>query len=224
MSDTIYIFAGPSLYRSGLTPSSFPDVHWLPPVRRGDVARLMEGGLEPGAIAIADGTFHAYPSVSHAEIRGALKAGWNVYGVCSMGAIRAAEMRHMGMMPWGRVAAMFCENPWMADDEVALVHGNEDPYVPLSEPLVHTREFMGWAVGAGLLERRLADQMLESIQGRWYGERTMALLERQLFQSMDGSVPEPIREALQEFDRFRLKQKDLSAFVKSAPWKFEGST
>lgn len=220
MNKVIHIFAGPSLYGSGIQPSTCPDVQWMPPVRRGDVARLCEGEKTPSMIAIADGTFHAYPSVSHGEIRSAIDAGWQVYGLCSMGAIRAAEMRHMGMIPWGRVASMFCENPWLADDEVALIHGNEEPYIPLSEPLIHMREFLDWANRTQLLDQTHAQRITESLRERWYGERTISLLEAQLLEVL-GVAPlsDQLQSGLGDFGRFRLKQKDLATFVKSHPWQ-----
>jgi hypothetical protein len=192
----------------------------VPPVKRGDIERLLEREQTPGVVAIADGTFHAYPSVSHVEIRNAVNAGWKIYGLCSMGAIRAAEMRHLGVIPWGRVASMFCEKLWLADDEVALVHGSEAPYVPLSEPLIHIREFLDWASKCKSVDSAQADQIIESIRNRWYGERTLAFLEKQLQETLGvKSLSAQLREGLDNFSRFRLKQKDLASFVKSRPWQ-----
>lgn len=217
----VHIFAGPSLLGSGLDPSSYTDIHWLPPVRRGDVVRLREHEKEPSMIAIADGTFHAYPSVSHEEIRSAINAGWQVYGMCSMGAIRASEMRHMGMIAWGRVASMFCENPWLADDEVALIHENESPYIALSEPLIHLREFLNWASRSQILNRTDVTQITEALRERWYGERTLSLLHAQLRGTLGVTLlPDELQSSLANFNHFRLKQQDLASFVKSCPWRW----
>ncbi len=68
----------------------------LPPVKRGDVEKLISE-REPGAMAIVDGLFQQCLSVGHAEIRSAVAAGWQVWGLSSMGAIRAYEMRNMGV-------------------------------------------------------------------------------------------------------------------------------
>jgi hypothetical protein len=223
MHKVAHIFAGPSLFGSGLLPAADDEVTWMPPVRRGDIERLLEIKQEPAVIAIADGTFHAYPSVSHVEIRTAIENGWTVYGLCSMGAIRAAEMRHLGMVPWGRVASKFCQDPNLPDDEVALVHGSDAPYVSLSEPLVHMREFLSWALDCGLLSQDEVRQVATSLRNRWYGERTLGLLEREMRIALRvAALPSELQNGLDDFGRFRLKQADLAAFVKVKPWMIGG--
>ncbi len=78
MPESITIFAGPSLHGTELQagPSG---LCWVSPARRGDIAQLVESQA-PGAIGLADGTFHSYSSVGHVEIRTAIERGWRVYG------------------------------------------------------------------------------------------------------------------------------------------------
>jgi TfuA protein len=217
MRKTVFMFAVPSTYGTRLGADS--DITWLPPARRGDIEKIISKNTEPSVIGLADGTFHSYPSVSHVELREAMEVGWRVYGLCSMGAIRVSEMHHMGMVAWGRVAEMFCRMPNFADDEVALVHGADAPYAPLSEPLVHIREFCAYARGRGWLNNEQAVAVIEILRERWYGERTLANLRHHLCQVLRLSeLPADISEAIDNFNSFRLKQKDLESFLLRKPW------
>ncbi|OWQ85747.1 hypothetical protein CDN99_21995 [Roseateles aquatilis] len=219
MADKIFVFAGPSLFGTGLAPASTPYIEWLAPARRGDVEQLKDNIDEPGTIGLADGTFHTYPSVSHVEIRDAIGNGWKVFGLCSMGAIRAAEMQHMGVHPWGRVAEHFCRHPETPDDEVALVHGDEIPFVPLSEPLVHIREFLLHMERAAVLHSDQAAEVAAYFSGVWYGERTLEALRESLLSILGvAELPQIAAQALSNFSRFRLKQADLISFVSQQPW------
>lgn len=221
MHEQITIFAGPSLFSTGLDlRESSMGVTWMPPARRGDIEKLVSCSTRPGSIGLADGTFHAYPAVSHVELRNAINGGWRVYGLCSMGAIRSAEMQHMGMRPWGVVAAKFCEDDSFADDEVALVHGSSHPYSPISEPLIHIREFLRCMQSEGCLAADQAEQILATLQPRWYGERTHAELKKQLASVLwTSQLPKKLNDAVDNFCRFRLKQQDLVSFVNSRPWE-----
>lgn len=223
----IFVFAGPSLHGTGLGPNAADPagsrIHWMPPARRGDIERLAASrpvaDERRAVIALADGTFHSYPSVRHIELRDAIDAGWLVFGLCSMGAIRVAEMQHLGMRPWGQVAQRFCADPDFADDEVALVHGSSEPYLPLSEPMVHIREFLSAAAGDGLVSQAQHDQVIDSLRCRWYGERTLANLRRELQRSLGtAELPQALSDRLRDFAPYRLKQADLTSFIQAAPW------
>lgn len=226
MQRTCFLFAGPSRHgtRYQSTPMG-PDAGgrplvWLPPARRGDAQRLVEQQPQPGILALADGTFHSYPAIGHIELRQAMERGWIFVGLCSMGAIRSCEMQHLGARPWGRVAAMFCENPALPDDEVALVHGAEAPWLPLSEPLIHLREYLRRMVVQGIVPQDVADAAAESLRTRWYGERTLPALRAELQRGLAGqpALARALAEAA-DFRPYRLKQQDLEAFVDSEPWR-----
>jgi TfuA protein len=221
MHKDVYIFAGPSLFGLDLSDASKNDLEWLPPARRGSIEQLISGRA-PGVIGLADGTFHSYPSVGHVELREAINAGWIVYGLCSMGAIRVSEMRHMGMRPWGKVAFMYCENPNFADDEVALVHSSDAPYVPLSEPMVHLREFFKFVEEHKWLDDAQIKAAIDYLRERWYGERTLTRLHQILLDQLNVSqLPSEIFGAIENFSIFRIKQMDLRDFVTVRPWCFE---
>src|SRR5262245_27105209 len=141
MKQSFVMYAGPTLRRA-LASANKPRLDELtvvPPVERGDIARLVNNS-PPGVLVIVDGYFHLRNlSVSHLEIRTALKLGWTVWGLSSMGAIRAAEMHHVGVHGFGDVFARYRDDDDFRDDEVALLHEPTPPYRELSEPLVNIR-------------------------------------------------------------------------------------
>jgi len=191
---------------------------WLPPARRGDIAALVSQHSTPGVLALADGTFHSYPSVAHVELRQAIERGWLVYGLCSMGAIRACEMQHMGMRPFGYVARLFCQDPDMADDEVALIHATDAPYLPFSEPMVHLRAYLQDMLAKGFLTLDQHAAITAHVRERWYAERTLNLLRDTLTRLASSASHTALFEHLDDFTPYRLKQRDLMAFLQAKPW------
>src|SRR2546423_1317132 len=105
--DRLVLFVGPTMATSPRARALAKGCVVRRPVRRGDVARLVASRKKPGTMAIVDGVFHDSLAVGHAEIRDALARGWAVWGLSSMGAIRAREMSHVGMRGFGRVYARF---------------------------------------------------------------------------------------------------------------------
>ena len=131
------LFAGPSTW--GVAPACFAGIAVRPPARRGDIDRLLEGAAAPAVVILCDGVFQNVPAVSHAELCRAIDAGWQVWGVSSLGAIRAFELRDEGMRGFGEVAAMFEQFEDFTDDEMCLLHYPEAPWFPVSEALVNVR-------------------------------------------------------------------------------------
>ncbi|MDO0914348.1 TfuA-like protein [Streptomyces sp. DT2A-34] len=207
-----HLFVGPSAM--GLRTPIPHDVEVHPPARRGSVHRLIAQQPEPGVILLADGTFHSYPAVGHRELRDALESGWRVWGLCSMGAIRAAEMHTLGMLGHGSVFRAFADDPDFADDEVALVHGLEPPFRAVSEPMVHLRSYFEHLRTTGALSAEQVDQALAYFKRRWYAERTLPAL----VQYLEGLGHHAVRADVREFDRFRVKTHDLESFLTDRPW------
>ena len=206
MSEPV-LHVGPSAHGLAIPPG----FETRPPARRGDVDDLVATREDPGVLIIADGTFHSFPSVGHAEIRTALERGWTVWGLCSMGAIRAAEMRSLGMRGFGSVYQMYVDDPDFDDDEVALLHASEPPYTPVSEPLVHIRSFLADLVARGIL----ADEAttIDVLKNRWYGERTLGLLRKTLIEA--GLSTSTVDRELADFARHRTKTADLRLFLET---------
>jgi len=218
----VFIYAGPSRFDTPFhdePPEDFEgSVSWLPPVRRGDIEKLVQTVPTPGVIGLADGTFHTYPSVAHVELRDAMRKGWRIYGLCSMGALRAAEMRHQGMQPFGRVANAFCSDPELADDEVALIHASEAPFYPFSEPLIHIRAYLSHMYELALLDAAEHAELVSVMKERWYAERTLKFLESHVLRVAHSDTHEQLQARLASFQAYRLKQQDLVQFVQEKPW------
>ena len=150
-----------------------------PPVRRGDIAALMDD--PPDAIAIVDGYFEQVPSVWHKEILFALAAGVKVAGAASMGALRAAELAQFGMVGVGRVFEAFragrfapFADPFEDDDEVAVVHGPAELGYPASDALVDMRASFAAAVEAGVIDADVAAALVGVAKSVFFKERTHA--------------------------------------------------
>ena len=210
------MFVGPTLNGSTRVAEA-NGMRVLPPVKRGDIERLV-ATRRPGVAVIVDGQFHQCLSVSHAEIRSAIAHGWQVWGLSSMGAIRACEMKHMGMRGYGDVYEWFCRDAEFRDDEVALTHGADKPYLALSEPLIHIRVWLDELVKTRLLRSTQQKRLLRELMSLWYGDRTLSLA-RAMVLSIVPKREQEIDRTLADFDRFRLKSHDLSRFIQEQPWQ-----
>lgn len=170
MPAPIAIFAGPSL-----RPADRPDdgeLLWLPPVARGDVARLVAARRRPRAIAIIDGHFEGRPAVLHKEILWALAEGIPVWGAASMGALRAAELQAFGMVGVGRIFEWFRDGLLTDDDEVAVRHGPAAlGWPPVSLPMVDLRATVDAALRAQILDAPTAAALIRAGKGIFYKER-----------------------------------------------------
>jgi|SRR5687768_11680125 len=215
LNSRCWMFVGPTL-NGAASIAKENGVRLLPPVKRGDVERLVST-RSPGVMAIVDGQFHQCLSVGHAEIRFAIAKGWQVWGLSSMGAIRACEMRHMGMHGFGEVYEWFCRDDDFRDDEVALTHGPTAPYVALSEPLIHIRVWFGELVKKRLLSAAQEKRLIKELMSMWFGERTLSRVGAMVLATIPHHAPE-VKEALAVFDRYRLKSRDLSDFLRERPW------
>lgn len=212
-----FLFAGPTLAVGKTTPVP-DDICVLRPAARGDIQSLVSR-VAPSSLALADGYFHQALSVGHAELRDAIGRGWRVWGLSSLGAIRAYEMRDFGMLGYGAVYEMFCNSEDFRDDEVALLHASDPPYRPISEPLVHLRAALQYLQMHGIVTPQLARDAEVWLMSIWYGDRTLPALVRFLTTASTSEQAAHVAECLADFDRFRVKGQDLARFVREAPWR-----
>jgi hypothetical protein len=215
--DRPYLFAGPTLARAqAMRPElDLGAVEVQPPIQRGDLPRLARAAA-PGVFVIVDGLFHHTLPVGHAEIRQALGAGWQVWGLSSMGAIRAREMRHLGMRGYGEVYALYCQDGVdFRDDEVTLLHDPDPPFREISEPLVHLRFALAHLRDRGALAGADHDAIIGELMEMWFGERTLGWLRERL---RPCCPDEAVVECFRSFDRFRCKPLDLLKFMDERPW------
>jgi len=186
----------------------------LPPARRGDVAALV-ARFTPRTLVLVDGVFHQVLAVGHVELRDAIAAGWTVWGLSSMGAIRAREMQHMGMRGFGEVFSRFCEPGDFRDDEVTLLHTPGPEYRELSEPMVHLRVALDDLSARGAISSAQARDIRDHLLGRYFGDRTLALFARLLREHGAEIEPDdrPGEVSWPGFDRYRIKCHDLIRFI-----------
>lgn len=189
----------------------------LPPAQRGDIPKVLSG--PPGIIVLVDGRFHQSLAVGHAELRSALDLGWELWGLSSMGAIRAFEMRHLGMRAFGRVYEFFLGEEDFQDDEVALLHAPVFPYFGITEPLIHLRHFVFQLERADVITLAQARTVVRKLKRLWYGERTRKLT-LELVSSVAGDSAMTIARAMSaDFRPFEVKVLDLTTFLAESVWE-----
>lgn len=214
----IDVFAGPTRGRLLDRPAWEGAVRWRPPAGRGDVERLV-ATERPGTLALVDGLFQERLAVGHAEILAALRAGWIVWGLSSMGAIRAFEMRYLGVRGVGRVYRHFLDGADFRDDEVALLHEPEHPYRAFTEPLIHLRYALADLRDRGDLSPDAHDDVVRSLSDQWFGERTMDRFIDLVLAVVRPDRNGGVRHRLADFDRYRIKQADLVEFLELGEWR-----
>ena len=211
------MFAGPSFAGCDqLVSAARRSVEILPPVQRYDVERLVATHA-PSMMILVDGYFQQCLSVGHAEIRDAVSAGWTVWGLSSLGAIRAYEMRDIGVRGYGRVYQRFYEEEDFRDDEVALIHQPEPPYRSFSEPLIHIRFFLRHLVQIELITPSLEEHLLTKLMSMWFGDRTLGWLRSSLVDLAPQNAA-ALGNVLDDFQPFRVKFHDLCDFIREQPW------
>ncbi|KXZ71491.1 TfuA-like protein [Acinetobacter venetianus] len=214
IKEAVVAFIGPSSFGTNLleTPQG---INYLPPVKRDDITKLLDSGFI-GDVLIVDGYFHSQPSVSHSEIVNAIQAGCNVWGVSSMGAIRAYEMKENGMKGFGYVYNCFIHYDDFTDDEVALMHLPVPPYNPVSEPLVNIRYFLDSLVKNKYIDQKICSSIIEKFKCMYFGDRYLS----DMFKMLSDHVPQELLIDYQDnFDQFRVKTIDLMDFFKMKVWE-----
>ena len=213
----VTLFVGPTAH--GIVPKLLADdgLAWRPPAGRGDIDRLVGEQATPGVVVLCDGSFEATPAVSHAELCRAIDAGWQVWGVSSLGAIRAHELRGEGMQGFGYVYAQFSRYNDFTDDELCLLHLPGAPYEPVTEALVNLRyalESQGAELGMPVSSQRA---VVTELQGLWFGDRTVERIQQALVGT--GGLPAGKAERLLAWlGAHRIKSIDLVRLLSVQPW------
>ena len=212
----VTLFAGPSAYGVPRSVLFEARVDLRPPVRRGEVDALIAEATESGVVVICDGVFQSEPAVSHGEILRAIDAGWQVWGVSSIGAIRAFELREEGMKGFGYVRGQFDRFEDFTDDEMCLLHSPQEPYFPLSEALINVRFVLERWRHALPLSVRQERRILETLRALWFGDRTEETIRHAI---VDRGVDASRVDALLNWlSQNRIKTIDLLALMSRQPW------
>jgi len=187
----IAVFLGPSLDQA--TARTLLPANYYPPVRMGDVYRLVTCGVR--LIVIIDGVFHGTAPVWQREIVAAMQNGITVVGASSMGALRAVELETFGMIGHGTIVDWYRAGRIEGDDEVALIHADgEYGYRAMSEPLVNIRWNLDRAVAAGALGEPDRQALLAEMQARDHTTRSYpAMFESEAFQRIDAAARDAVR-------------------------------
>ena len=149
------LFAGPSLYGDIVAGriAAAPDVVCRGPAAQGDVAAAVLDGAT--AIGLVDGRYEDVAAPWHKEILFALSEGVAVYGGGSLGALRAAECAHFGMIGVGEIFARYMSGDLVDDSAVAQLHAPAElDYLPLTEALVNVEATIRRLAARGLIDRR----------------------------------------------------------------------
>lgn len=172
----IAVFVGPTIGVEAAR-AILPHANYYPPAKMGDVYLLLGTGVR--RILVVDGVFHSATPVWQRELLAALDLGIEVYGASSMGALRAVELCPFGMIGVGTIFEWYRDGVIDADDEVALMHGDEAAgYRALSEPLVNMRATLAAAADVGVVSPAEAEEALAWARSTFYAERSYADLLR----------------------------------------------
>jgi hypothetical protein len=193
MTARAVVFAGPSI--AAARAREVLDVEVLPPVRRGDVDALFRRESPPRRVGIVDGVFLQALAVSPKEILAALDHhDVAFYGSSSMGALRAAELADLGMVPVGAIAGLYRGGEVDADDEVAITY---DPRTleALSEPMVNIRLALAAAVRDGTLPEHVATAAVAAAKALYFPDRSWPAVVR----ALSDRLPEEDAAALRAF-------------------------
>jgi hypothetical protein len=209
----VVLFAGPSLNSNARDLVKDSGIDWHQPCQRLDIRRLLEAGNHD-CLIIADGFFHQVNAIGHREIRDAIDRGLVVWGLSSIGAIRAYELRHHGMRGYGKVYDRFYQEDDLQDDEIALLHGPAPRYFRFSEPLIHLRCCIEDLTQKKLINKEEAKLVICQLKERYFGERTLALFAK----TMKEITGYRVDEIIADFDRYRQKEIDLVNFLQQKVW------
>ena len=168
----VAIYLGPSLDRA--EAESILDANYLPPICRGDLAKLPEATR---IVGIVDGEFFQNLAVSPKEVVALLDRGIQVFGAASMGALRAAETYHFGTVGVGEVFQMYRDGVLDGDDEVALAYDRES-YAHFSEPLVNIRRALELALAARVIDETEMRGLIQQMKAYYFPDRSYRALQK----------------------------------------------
>ena len=212
MSQAI-LFAGPSLNQASKDLLTGLDIDWHPPCQHLDIAKILKD-RQVKYIFIADGFFHQVNAIGYREIIEALTLDIDIWGLSSMGAIRAYELRQLGMKGFGVVYDRFLQEDDFQDDEVALLHGPSPDYLKFSEPLIHMRLCIEDLVKRGGIYAQQGFEIIQFLKQRYFGERTLDLFAETFFRI----TRQRLADLVADFDPYRQKEHDLFQFLNCKIW------
>jgi hypothetical protein len=180
------MFIGPSTPCSPQATTALTNYELCPPIKRGDL-RTMVAERPAGQVVIVDGLFYHSFAVDHRELADAAGSGWDIVGMSSMGALRAAEMSAHGVTGFGAVFRLVL-HPGLDDDELMLLHDQEPPFRAATVPLVEIRAGLGALVATGRCTERLACHVIDGLRNMWFGARSWGVVEHLILDHAEGTT------------------------------------
>ena len=193
------VFAGISVSHAKVRDLVLADVR--PPVREGDLDLIRGIGT---TVAIIDGELAPNTFLSASEIERAIGRGLDLRGSSSVGALRAAELRHRSMMGSGWVYRAFCTGWFTGTEEIAVLY---DPrsFHSLTVPLVTVRFWLKRFVKKDIIIALNANAVMSAVKALRLQERTPRGV---LMRLADSPITEPMRK---EINRITDSHYDIKA-------------
>lgn len=168
LETTTVVFAGPSLPPDTRT-SVDRRLTWRPPASRGDLDGL---DLPAGSrVVLIDGYLVQQHPPSPTEVLGLIDRGHEVWGCSSLGALRAAELRHHGVLGWGWVYHRLVDRAITFDDElVATLNPLTDEATGLF--LANIRFGIEQLIADGRATKQQAHRLIDNLRSVHFEQRT----------------------------------------------------
>jgi hypothetical protein len=168
------VFLGPSLSRDAAS-AILPTADIRPPARRGDLDALDAGSYSE--VVLIDGVMVYDHPPSPSEAWRLLDRGIRVSGAASLGALRAVELRRLGMRGSGWVFEAYRSGQVTADDELVA---RLDPRTGCAETLflINIRYAAERLVSDARLDPVQATRLLANLSVLHFEERTSAQVSR----------------------------------------------
>jgi hypothetical protein len=168
------VFLGPSLSRDAAL-AILPTADIRPPARRGDLDMLDTGICSE--VVLIDGVMVYDHPPSPSEVWRLLDRGIRVSGAASLGALRAVELRGLGMRGSGWIFEAYRSGRVMADDELVA---RLDPRTGCAETvfLINVRYAAERLVSEGRLDSAQAARLLGDLSALYFEDRISAEVSR----------------------------------------------
>jgi hypothetical protein len=181
------------------------------PATKSSILRLKGHDFE--RIILVDGLFCSARAVWQRELLLALRHGVKVYGVASMGALRAVELQKYGMIGFGWIYDQYLSGSIFADDEVCLEYGFfKGQLIKYSYPLVEIR----WMLGqfACYIDSYKATRIIAELRQLSYQDRTLVAIRKILDQFLGFSFSNYLIVRLED-GCYDIKKYDALSLVNS---------
>lgn len=209
----IIIYTGPSL-SPDTAESILPQADIRPPIRRGDLTNAMK--QKPDLIGIIDGELYTAPTVSPTEILNILTEGVVVLGGAGIGALRATELFHYGMIGIGTVFHWYRNEELYLDDAVFTKY-DRYTYRRMSDPLVNMIFTFSAAEYQGIISSNQRNLLLDIAKMLYFSKRTYSAV---LAESEVSLTPKNLKD-LQEFILNRgidIQKRDAICLLQGAKY------